>query len=103
MKKKETEFLTEEEAQAALRVPDRRTPIGYRPTKSPDRERKKFRRIPLNSGAWTAFRSFPLSKRAVSCKGMPHHVRLDPLRDQNPFYFRLDEIVNTFVGQPLSE
>ncbi len=30
MKKKETEFLTEEEAQAMLRVPDRRTPQGKR-------------------------------------------------------------------------
>ena len=30
MKKKETEFLTEEEAQAILRVPDRRTPQGKR-------------------------------------------------------------------------
>jgi len=30
LKKKETEFLTEEEAQAILRVPDRRTPQGKR-------------------------------------------------------------------------
>ncbi len=30
MKKKETEFLTEEEAEAILRVPDRRTPQGKR-------------------------------------------------------------------------
>ncbi len=30
MKKKETEFLTEEEAQAILRVPDRRTIQGKR-------------------------------------------------------------------------
>ena len=30
MKKKETEFLTEEEAQAILRVPDRRTLQGKR-------------------------------------------------------------------------
>jgi integrase len=30
MKRKETEFLTEEEAQAILRVPDRRTPQGKR-------------------------------------------------------------------------
>jgi hypothetical protein len=32
-------------------------------------------------------------------KGMPHHMGMNPLLDQGPFYHGSDEAVNRFVGQ----
>jgi len=96
MKKKETEFLTEEEAQAMLRAPDRRTLQGKRDyaillTLVTTGLRKaeicglKFRRIPLNSGTLLALKDY---LKATGNGTNPAHPLFQTLGKHGPYQER---------------